>query len=1347
VEDRTQTRGRSRTTCKSRGESKFKSKSSELPSTEFTSNSDTVGNAPDVPPTTHIASPKVENNPKPPNNSLTIDNEKESKTNVQGDRKSGKKKKSRTKSRSTSKSVPVVCVAEPRSVGIIASKETDPTPKLSNETVQIEDREETSSTKKANGDNENKKRSQSKSRSKSPKSETKSVVQSVEPPLKDSLDMKEDKKSNSNNKADSKSETKNRSKSRSKSPKRESKPVAQVTDAPKRESKPVAQVTDAPSSDEIAPLQVSSTPKPLNYSLDMNDDERSNAINQADSKSETKKRSKSKSRSKFHKREASAEAEVKTKAHQSKRKRVKSPSNELPSTKLKSTLAAEITDVLSTTGSLSREVCNISKSLHASLPTDNEKEHETISKSEDGNKISKSGRHRSRKKAVSKINPNESSSVKPGFRAQGKSERRPRNRARRLNTVEKGVNESTADSKMLSVLSKGGKPQLLQTTPRRLTKSKRKRSESNESTPPKPNLPHSHQQPITPTHTRRKRSESSDSLTPRHHQLKTTVHRFRYAKHIPKSILRLASTPYFHGEVPSPYLAISREGGSVELVSVNEKWKCVGQVEGIRGRNVDAMAWVQCCTYVEGGGNTLAQSASVTKTTTPLKTTHFCPEHKRAEEIHHKRRLIGASRDGTIFEVDFKSKRHLGVIGSGGGGVFCLTSLSPSTTTDSGSHQASSATCCGLFAAGCEDGSVRIYDAATDDVSGLELVCTLPSVGSAVLSIAWNGAGGSGWSGSSMAGSTLYAGVADGTIRKFECDAPSSAFTAKGWRVTTRMTVENRGRQTPTKVWALKVLTDDTVISGDSMGHIQFWDGRAGTLLQTFEHNSEKADVLDLAVNIDESKIMASGVDSKVVCIKKNVAAAGGLKDWVMTTQRRPHTNDVNSLALVYMTDTHGSAGYNADSRKVTELLCSGGVDTRVFSYAADDMAKGSPKPVYKYPQVPPLRLARQSRILTVMRCDKVDFFQLVDKIDVKNARRPTVPLDESKAYLGSITISGIHNLVSMDLTDDGKFLAVSDASSLYIFSLKFVDGKANDGPDRKIIMPTMVDLPLSASAPSSSLKFVPDGSRRLICASTTGIVTILKIQEEQNGDQKVTVEHIFNELVMDPEMTTYNFPITEIVLSPDSSFVALGRNTMSTGSINVLSIMSVYKHWYTLPCTEAPHSCLTFLGGENIKPSLVVGCSNSSFYVFDVEEKCLSDWSNDLGCPANLQLPKELNMQPDGPARLAFNLSNPNKFLMGGQNSFFSVDLDSPLPTRSKYFPDDHISARKSRFISTPNMKRENLMNDDPDCLNLTICLRYSGIIFMDFLSGDELVVVEQPWLGILSSLPDGLEKKRFGA
>ena len=46
----------------------------------------------------------------------------------------------------------------------------------------------------------------------------------------------------------------------------------------------------------------------------------------------------------------------------------------------------------------------------------------------------------------------------------------------------------------------------------------------------------------------------------------------------------------------------------------------------------------------------------------------------------------------------------------------------------------------------------------------------------------------------------------------------------------------------------------------------------------------------------------------------------------------------------------------------------------------------------------------------------------------------------------------------------------------------------------------------------------------------------------------------------------------------------------------------------------------------------------------------------------------------------------------------------------------------------------------------NFSICLRYTGVIFMDFVDESELVIVEQPWLDIVNALPDALERKRYG-
>lgn len=47
----------------------------------------------------------------------------------------------------------------------------------------------------------------------------------------------------------------------------------------------------------------------------------------------------------------------------------------------------------------------------------------------------------------------------------------------------------------------------------------------------------------------------------------------------------------------------------------------------------------------------------------------------------------------------------------------------------------------------------------------------------------------------------------------------------------------------------------------------------------------------------------------------------------------------------------------------------------------------------------------------------------------------------------------------------------------------------------------------------------------------------------------------------------------------------------------------------------------------------------------------------------------------------------------------------------------------------------------------NFTICLRYSGIIFHDFIGNNEMVVVEQPWMSVVDTLPNALERQRYGS
>jgi U3 small nucleolar RNA-associated protein 4 len=749
---------------------------------------------------------------------------------------------------------------------------------------------------------------------------------------------------------------------------------------------------------------------------------------------------------------------------------------------------------------------------------------------------------------------------------------------------------------------------------------------------------------IVPEKKIQKKAEDSNS-----YELAVQVHRFRNSNYIPKSILRLCATPYSPENNHCPYLAISREGGSVELVSVNEKWKCVAKVEGIKNRNVDAMAWV--C------GNCREENVGSIDANKMTSNVYFCKDFELAEAVHSRRRLFGASRDGTLFEIDFKNKRHKGVIGSGGGAVFCLANLCPSCTTGEGK-------CGQMIAAGCEDGSVRIYkaeDSSENEVNApcLSLISTLPSVGGAITSIAWRP--GTDYSG--LGGSVIYVGVADGTIRQFECSSSTqnasitgSAFHAIStgtiltneytnskspehngapsvlqWKSGPRITVENRGRRSATKIWAIVALKDGTIVSGDSMGNVQFWDAKATTLIQSFEHNPNSADVLDLAVSFEENKVMASGVDSKVICIER----VPGTKKWVLSNQQRSHTHDVNSLAMVYMSDPSGCC--LASKSKTRELLCSGGIDTKVCSYFIENMKKYRAKVAYKYPTKAPVALSCEPRIISMMRTDKIDFYQLATHEPVINS----VVLDEQQTHLGSVGIQSNFNLMSFDVSNDGKFLAVSHCAGSFLFSLSFLDSFDESGVRTKVVVPKKIPFGSFGNAPYSVIKFGSDGI--MACAKVTGEVTVLQLIEESDS---ILVQHIHT-FGSEVSLSKTNFPPSQITISHDGQWLSVANNGLGKGAVQVYSIKNEFKHWWTLPCVEAPVSCIKFLGCDLVQPALAVACNSGVFYLFDVEQRRLSDWSEDLGFPASNYFPRELSTSPDCPDSIAFNPASPNKFVM----------------------------------------------------------------------------------------------------
>ncbi|CAJ0627533.1 6425_t:CDS:2 [Entrophospora sp. SA101] len=97
----------------------------------------------------------------------------------------------------------------------------------------------------------------------------------------------------------------------------------------------------------------------------------------------------------------------------------------------------------------------------------------------------------------------------------------------------------------------------------------------------------------------------------------------------------------------------------------------------------------------------------------------------------------------------------------------------------------------------------------------------------------------------------LVSGSSDGIISKWDvgkgrCDQRMTAETSKG---------------SETISWAVKILKGGIIVSGDSLGNVQFWDGKMGTMLQTFKIH--EADVLCLETNCSGTEVFSSGVDRK----------------------------------------------------------------------------------------------------------------------------------------------------------------------------------------------------------------------------------------------------------------------------------------------------------------------------------------------------------------------------------------------------------------------------------------------------------------------------------------------------
>ncbi|KAG0557990.1 hypothetical protein KC19_11G171000 [Ceratodon purpureus] len=467
------------------------------------------------------------------------------------------------------------------------------------------------------------------------------------------------------------------------------------------------------------------------------------------------------------------------------------------------------------------------------------------------------------------------------------------------------------------------------------------------------------------------------------------VHRCRQIEWSPSAVVALATS------ANGAAVAVARENGAIEIWSVaagSLGWHCQLTIPGRQGAAISSLVWC----------------------------------HSLEEDASPLGRLFSSGLDGLVTEWDLLTLQPKAVVESMGGSIWQLAAEhmdavvpkdlngSPSNriqgSEDSDSEDEGSSSGndsddeperrAQRVALACEDGVVRIFEVGTAQY-GLVYQKSFPRVKGRILSVAWSWDGG-----------RLVAGGSDGCIRCWDI-----TNTREIYRITAG--IGGKGKSSDLCIWSLLVLRNGDIVSGDSSGSTQFWDGQLGTLLQAQTRHG--ADVLALAASGDN--VFAAGADGKVVQFQNvaeskrldpdaiDIARSSGEK-WVYVGSKRTHTHDVRALAIatpiVAPVTPAGKSGVKLSrqekqkarakrtkfksrrgpndhrkwARQQTAMLISGGNDAKLFTYPANGFLSFHPHDVCPSPERPFIQLAKQSALdggtlLMAQHSNRVDIWKI----------------------------------------------------------------------------------------------------------------------------------------------------------------------------------------------------------------------------------------------------------------------------------------------------------------------------------------------------------------------------------
>lgn len=710
-----------------------------------------------------------------------------------------------------------------------------------------------------------------------------------------------------------------------------------------------------------------------------------------------------------------------------------------------------------------------------------------------------------------------------------------------------------------------------------------------------------------------------------------------------------------------------------------------------------------------------------------------------------------------------------------------------------------------ILALGCEDGSIHLLSLEYDSLRHLR---RLDRSKSRILTLAWGppflrGSGdrvpaihdqddSSDEDEDEWQDSWIVAGCSDSSLRKWDISSG---------RILDRMGTDKvKGERT--LVWAVGVLGDGTIISGDSLGMVKFWDSRTCTQLQSFEAHG--ADVLCLVVGPEGTSVYTSGIDQKVSQFSLIESSSKGNSissppaKWVRTATKRMHLHDVRGLSMWPPYSPLPPSHQRSFRPDVAPLLVSGGLDmcivvtpaalprsttTRIANPLATSVTTTFGDAYHRRISYSSgahgtvgLHLAKGARLVLSTGETGLTVWRLPEKSSVKEDSEPA-PVGKTDGWskVLEMSLQVQTNLVASAISEDGRWLAVSDAFETKLFSLQ--TSSIHLKPVRvrdfqTILREHLPDAPSTCGA--SALLFSPDCSK-LVVATATGFVLVLDLVSDsvaakvlrrfdQHRSRNSSVEGraltgrrngVNHEVdVLEPGQDahdsdlgnddidvwpTHSEPlpattITRMAVSPDGQWLATTDDHMRTHIFNLDSV----RHHSSLPSFPQPVHALAFVPSS---PSLLIlGFANNSVEVYDVEARQFPAWSRAL-CAG---LPKRFTHLHDAIVGVTLAPAPADSTrdqrcekvlaLFWGATWMCKVQFDAPVGWGG-------FEKKRRRRRS------EGAERDRGVAHNFKLITQYRQILLAEFLAAGELVVVERPLTDVLAGLPPPYFKPKYGA